>query len=69
MTELELSPCDVVVVRAFEDVPEQLCRDQEVFEDCVAGFAVIGPLARNNLQNRWIRGSTTLTMFSDLCSN
>ncbi len=45
MTELELSPGDVVVVRAFDDVPEHLFRVEEVLEDCVTGFAVSGPLA------------------------
>ncbi len=45
MTELELNPGDVVVVRAFDDVPEHLFRVEEVLEDCVTGFAVSGPLA------------------------
>ncbi len=45
MTELELKPGDVVVVCAFDDVPEHLFRVEEVFEDCVTGFAVTGPLA------------------------
>ncbi len=45
MTELKLNPGDVVVVRAFDDVPEHLFRVDEVFEDCVTGFAVTGPLA------------------------
>ncbi|NOD32891.1 MULTISPECIES: hypothetical protein [Ruegeria] len=45
MSELELNPGDVVVVQAFDDVPEHLFRIDEVFEDCVTGFAVTGPLA------------------------
>ncbi|WP_170775621.1 hypothetical protein [Ruegeria lacuscaerulensis] len=45
MTELELNPGDVVVIHAFDDVPEHLFRVEEVFEDCVTGFAVTGPLA------------------------
>ncbi len=45
MTELELNPGDVVVVRAFDDVPEHHFRVEEVFEDCVTGHAVTGPLA------------------------
>ncbi len=45
MTELELNPGDVVVVRAFDDIPEHLFRVEEVFEDCVTGFAITGPLA------------------------
>ncbi|TMV09988.1 hypothetical protein FGK63_02655 [Ruegeria sediminis] len=45
MTELELNPGDVVVIRAFDDVPEHRFRVDEVFEDCVTGFALTGPLA------------------------
>jgi len=45
MTELELNPGDVVVIHAFDDVPEHLFRVEEVFDDCVTGFAVTGPLA------------------------
>lgn len=45
MPELELNPSDVVVIQAFDDVPEHLFRVEEVFEDCVTGFAVTGPLA------------------------
>ncbi len=45
MTELKLNPGDVVVVCAFDDIPEHLFRVEEVFEDCVTGFAVTGPLA------------------------
>ncbi|NOD70150.1 hypothetical protein [Ruegeria sp. HKCCD7303] len=45
MTELELNPGDVVIIRAFDDVPEHLFRVEVVFEDCVTGFAVTGPLA------------------------
>ena len=45
MAELELKPGDVVVVCAFDDVPEHLFRVEEVFEDCVTGSAVTGPLA------------------------
>ncbi|WP_170787427.1 hypothetical protein [Ruegeria lacuscaerulensis] len=45
MTDLELNPGDVVLVRAFDDVAEHLFRVEEVFEDCVTGFAVTGPLA------------------------
>ena len=45
MTELELAPGDVVVIGAFDDVPEHLFRVEEVLEDCVTGFALTGPLA------------------------
>ncbi len=45
MADLELNPGDVVAIRAFDDVPEHLFQIDEVFEDCVTGFAVTGPLA------------------------
>lgn len=40
-----IEPGDVVVVRAFDDVPEHEFLVQEVFEDCVTGVALTGPLA------------------------
>jgi len=36
---------DVVVVKAFDEVPEHLFLVEEVFEDFVAGVALTGPLA------------------------
>lgn len=36
---------DIVVIRAFDDVPEHLFRVDEVHEDCVTGEALTGPLA------------------------
>jgi hypothetical protein len=36
---------DVVVIRAFDDVPEHLFRIDSVEDDCVTGFALTGPLA------------------------
>ncbi len=45
MTELDLHPDDVVVIRASEDWPEHLFRVSEVFDDCVGGYSVTGPLA------------------------
>jgi len=36
---------DVVLIAAFDDVPEHLFRVDEVFEDCVTGVALTGPLA------------------------
>ena len=35
---------DVVVIRAFDEVPEHLFRVDEVHEDCVTGTALSGPL-------------------------
>ncbi len=36
---------DVVVVAAFDDVPEHEFLVEEVHEDCVTGVALTGPLA------------------------
>lgn len=36
---------DVVTIKAFDDVPEHQFLVQEVFEDCVTGVAITGPLA------------------------
>ena len=36
---------DVVVIRAAEDWPEHLFRVSEVFDDCVSGYSLTGPLA------------------------
>ena len=41
----ELNPGDVVVICASDDWPEHQFRVEEVFEDCVTGFATTGPLA------------------------
>lgn len=40
-----IRPGDVVVIRAFDDVPEHLFRVDEVLDDCVTGEALSGPLA------------------------
>ena len=42
---LELTPGCVVVIAAFDDVPEHSFRVEEVFEDCVTGTALTGPLS------------------------
>jgi len=36
---------DVVIIAAFDDIPEHLFWVHEVFEDCVSGYSVTGPLA------------------------
>lgn len=36
---------DVVVIGAFDDVPEHWFQIEEVFDDCVTGVALTGPLA------------------------
>ena len=47
MTEqdLPLIPGCIVMIAAFDDVPEHTFRVEEVFEDCVTGTALTGPLA------------------------
>jgi hypothetical protein len=40
-----MKPGTVLVVEAFDELPEHLLLVQEVFEDFVAGVAVTGPLA------------------------
>lgn len=36
---------DLIVIRAFDDIPEHLFRIQEVHDDCITGHATTGPLA------------------------
>ena len=38
-------PGDVVIVAACDEVPEHQFLVQEVYEDCVTGVALTGPLA------------------------
>ena len=40
-----IEPGTVVTIRAFDDVPEHLFRVTDVFEDCVGGYSLTGPLA------------------------
>ena len=40
-----MKPGDVVVVAAFDEVPEHWFEIDEVLDDCVTGTAVTGPLA------------------------
>ena len=42
---MDLEPNSIMVIRAFDDVPEHLFRVSEVLEDCVTGYALTGPLA------------------------
>jgi len=44
MDRTKLSPGCVVVIDAFDDIPEHLFQIDEVLEDCVTGFALSGPL-------------------------
>lgn len=43
MTDLQEG--DIVVIRASEDCPEHLFEVDEVFEDCVSGYSLTGPLS------------------------
>ena len=47
MTERDLSLTSgcIVLIAAFDDLPEHSFRVEEVFEDCVTGIALTGPLA------------------------
>jgi hypothetical protein len=38
-----MEPGDVVLIRAFDDVPEHWFRVEEVYEDCITGQALTGP--------------------------
>ena len=40
-----MKPGDVVVIAAFDEVPEHWFEIEEVLDDCVTGVAVTGPLA------------------------
>ncbi|WP_353471551.1 hypothetical protein PVT71_09550 [Salipiger sp. H15] len=41
----QFTPGTLVVICAFEDIPEHKFEVQEVFEDCVGGYSRTGPLA------------------------
>jgi hypothetical protein len=40
-----MRPGDVVVIGAFEDVPEHWFQVEDVLDDCITGVALTGPLA------------------------
>jgi hypothetical protein len=44
MTNLDLKEDNVVVIRAREDWPDHLFRVTELWEDCVGGISLTGPL-------------------------
>ncbi len=44
MTDWHLKEDDIVVIRAFDDIPEHLFRVWEVYEDCITGYSISGPL-------------------------
>jgi len=46
-------PGSVVTIRAFDDVTEHLFRVTEVYEDCVGGYSLTGPLAGEYGEPDW----------------
>lgn len=44
MQQPPIKPGDVVVIRAFDDVPEHTFLVHSVEEDCITGVALSGPL-------------------------
>ena len=45
MTNLTITPGCVVLLAGFDDIPEHSFLVDEVFEDCITGTALTGPLA------------------------
>ena len=45
MTNLTITPGSIVLIAAFDDIPEHSFLVDEVFEDCITGIAQTGPLA------------------------
>jgi len=45
MTDLTITPGSTVLISGFDDIPEHSFRVEEVFEDCITGTALTGPLA------------------------
>lgn len=41
----KLAPGDHVIIRAFDDIPEHVFEITEVYDDCVGGYSLTGPLA------------------------
>jgi len=45
MEELNITPGCIVLIAAFDDIPEHRFLVDEVYEDCITGVAQSGPLA------------------------
>ena len=45
VTVTDLSPGCIVLIAAFNDIPEHQFQVEEVFDDLVTGIALTGPLA------------------------
>ena len=44
MINRDLKEDDIVVIRALDDLPEHLFQVWEIYEDCITGYAISGPL-------------------------
>ena len=44
MTDWQLKEDDVVVLRPLDDIPEHLFRVLDVFDYCITGYSLTGPL-------------------------
>ena len=45
MADLTITPGSTVLIAGFDDIPEHSFCVEEVFEDCITGTALTGPLA------------------------
>ena len=45
MTDLTITPGCIVLIAGFDEIPEHSFLVDEVFEDCITGIALTGPLA------------------------
>ena len=44
MSDAQYKEGDIVVIRAFDEFPEHLFEVDAVFDDCVSGYSLNGPL-------------------------
>lgn len=40
----DLQPDQIVIIAPFEDIPRHLFQIDDIFEDCVSGYSLNGPL-------------------------
>ena len=45
MTDFSITPGSTVLIAGFDDIPSHQFLVEEVFEDCITGTALTGPLA------------------------
>ena len=45
MTLRDITEGSIVVIAAFDDIPEHQFEVQDVYDDCITGMALTGPLA------------------------